>query len=1812
MHTPGYNVVDTLYTSAHTIVSRARREADGRTVILRAPRRPDSTADLAKLRHEYGMLLLLGWGHFLNAREPSRLHPGGVVASEDPGGAPLARIIPGEGMPQETALWIAERLMDRVGEMHQRRILHKDVNPYNVLVDVGARRVELLGFSTATRLPREAPNALSPERIEGLLPYVSPEQTGRMNRPIDHRTDYYSFGVTLYQMLTGRLPFRLSDPMEMVHAHLARTPTPPHELVPAVSRPVSDLVMRLLAKNPEERYQSARGVLADLRAALEQLATLGRVEHLNLGASDRPDLFQIPQRLYGREAEVAALVEAFERASAGRRELVLVAGYSGIGKSAIVREVHKPVVRRRGLYIEGKYEQLKADIPYFALTAAFRGLLRQLLGGSPESLARWRERLLEALGKDGGVLTDVIPELSLIIGGQPPAVELGPSEAQNRFSSLFERFVGVFAGPEHPLVVFLDDMQWADSASLKLVQRLTTGPEELHLLVVGAYRDNEVDAGHPLQLAMKEIERAGARMSSIAVGPLAGPDVVALVTDALRAARGEAEPLATVLLERTHGNPFFLIQFLHALHEEGLLRFDPQSGSFRCDVGEVRRQKGSTDNVIDLMVRRLRRLPERTRATLTLAACIGNLFHLSTLAVVTGRSRAEIAADLWEAVNEGQIVPLLDDLSPEARALLESGRAAAGPPSQERPPSTASQPHSKLGQGDPSQTLPFDADPAALEPIEISYRFLHDRVQQAAYTLISEEERRAVHLKAGRLLLARVSPAALEEQVFDIAGHLNLCLDLIDAPAERRQLTELNLLAGRRARASTAYGVALKHLAVADQLLTDGSWERDYELVYALHLLRAECEFLDANHDAAERLFVDLLGHARTALEKANICVLRTMLYRNAVRYGDAVQVILSGLRLLGVDLPSPDDAERLGAIAAAEAGELKALLAGRAIADLIDLPEVTDPETLVVMDLLEELSIDAIYVGPLLLQVAVFKLVVLSLRHGNARASCSAYAAYGSLLGVAMHDSRAGCAFGQLAMELSRRFGDPRAGCRSGVWYGACVGHFGEPLPVGIAVLREACDMGVRAGDPAYASYAAFFLAVHSMARGESMDEALTELAHYRRHMDAESRLSVLAHRQMALSLKGATRAPGDFDDGTIEEARFIADLRACSVLALQHYHVAKLQALALSGRHEEAMRVIDASIALGDIESILFGQLAPTIFAFYAALSTMIVAQGLSGPERAASEEAALRWLDKLRRWAEGCPANFQHQHLLLSAELARLQGREIDAIDLYEQAIVSASEHGFLQHLALAAERAAELHLDRGRRTLVRGYLVIAHDAYTRWGATAKARTLEERYPHLTAEHVDGGPSGAALDATTVMKAVQTISSEIVLERLLQRMMRIILENAGAERGHLLVHRESGLAEEAAGTAGGEHVTALRSIPVERCTDLPLSIVRYVERTGEILVLDDAANDPRFHADPTVARRRIKSILCAPVVKQRRRLAILYLENNLTTGAFTADRTRVLEVLSSQAAISLENAWLYDTLEQKVAQRTTELQSKNTELERAMSRLVETRNQLLMQEKLASLGALTAGIAHEIKNPLNFVNNFAELSVGLLDDLREQLTAVAGRDPAAAERVTDLLDDLQQIATKINQHGRRADAIVRAMLEHSRGGTGSREAIDINTLLAEYVALACHALRSRDGLEPVAVEASYDASTPRVVLVPQEIGRVFVNLLNNAWYATRAKQATAGSDFAPSIALSTKNLGDHVEIRVRDNGTGVPLAIRDSIFQPFFTTKPAGEGTGLGLSISHEIVQANGGTLRMESEEGQFAEFIVKLPLPGPSVG
>jgi PAS domain S-box-containing protein len=1831
----GNTVLDLAWEDGDQVILRGRRTGAGGEphailAVIPAAEHP-TPPSLDRLVHEYGLRDELDRSWAARPLELVREHARTVLVREDPGGEPLPRAL-GAPMNVESFLRRALGITKALDNVHARGLIHKDLRPANILLDDASGQVWLTGFGSASRLARERQIPQPPELIATAYAYLAPEQTGRMNRSIDSRSDLYSLGVICYEMLTGTLPFTAATPQEWMHCHIARRPVSPAERSKDLPGPISAIIMKLLAKTAEERYQTAAGAAYDLQRCIDAWEAVHRIPGFALGERDTPDRLLIPERLYGRAREIDTLLASFDRVvSEGTPELVLVSGYSGVGKSSVVNELQKALVLPRGLFASGKFDQHKRDIPYATLAQAFQGLIHPLLGKSDADLRDWRNAFVEALGSNGMLIADLVPELKHIIGPQPPVPDLPLRDAQARFHLVMRRFVRVFAQAQHPLALFLDDLQWLDAATLNLLEDLLTSPDLRHLLFIGAYRDNEVDEAHPLMRTLEVIRRAGTPLQQIVLAPLAIEDLQQLLADSLHCMPERAAALAQLAHGKTAGNPYFATQFIAALAAEQLLFFDHGAASWSWDLERIR-AKAYTDNVADLMVGKLNRLPTATLQAIQEFACLGSTAEMLPLGIALGRSEQELHENLWPAVTAELIV-----------------RTATG------------------------------------------YKFIHDLVREAAYSVIPEPLRAAVHLRIGRSLVTHTPPERREGAIFEIVNQINRGADLIESQAERDQAAELNLLAGRRAQASSAYSAALTYLIAGHALLDTDSWEQYYRLTFELEFHRAECEILTGALAAAEERLATLLRESRTIGDTATVVCLSVDLYTNLDQADRAVQIGLECLGSIGIIWSAhPTDQE-----VDAEYTRIWQQLGNRPVEELLELPSMTDTNSRAAVDVLTSMQSPAHFTDGNLVSLIIGRMANLSLEHGNTDGSCFAYVYLGTILEARFGDYVRGLRFGNLGIHLleTRSLGRFRARVYNN--FGMAISPWATHIRASIDLLRYANHAAREAGDVTFEGYSSTNLISASLIAGDSLSDlqkdAESALVFLQRARFGTAIDMVLGQLGLIRALRGLTSDVATFNHAGFDESRFERHLQSNAGLVMSAcwYWVRKMQAYYL------AADITSAVTAAARAEALLWTSPAFIITAdyhFYAAL--VRAAEYGTAPPDARTEIARIlgTHLTLLRVWAANCPDNFDNRAVLVCAEVARIEGRPLDAMHLYDEAVRSANTHGFVHNEALANEVAARFYEALNFATIARTYMRHAAYCYLRWGAVGKVRQLHESYPYLREADSATGPTATVaasveqLDLATVVRVLRAVSSDIVMEKLTDTLIRTAVEHAGAERGVLILFQGNERRIEAEATTGEEAVDV--QVRKEATAVLPQSIIHYVERTQESVILDDASVHGPFSTDPYIRQRRARSVLCLPLTSPLKLIGVLYLENNLASRVFTAPRIAVLKLLASQAAISLENTKLYGDLEEREArirrlvdaniigifiwsiegrileandaflrmlhydrddlhsdrlrwndltppdyaerelQAIDELRATGivqpyekeyfrkdgtrvpvllgcaflaasinegvafvldlTEKKRAEQeardseqRYRDVQAQLAHASRVATMGQLSSSIAHEVAQPIAAAGTNADAALQWL-----------AAHPPNVEKAREAL-------ARIVKNARRAGDVLGRIRELIKKAPPHKDDLDINDTILEIVALT----RGEATKHDILVTTQLAEGLPSVKGDRVQLQQVVLNLIMNAVEAMSA----AEGDRLHELLISARRTADGIVVAVADSGPGIESASLERLREAFYTTKPG--GLGMGLSICTSIVESHGGRLHVTANIPRGAIFEFTLPVePG----
>lgn len=1725
----GFQITQKIHETERSVVYRALRSSDSCPVMLKVLNTQYPTPrELARYRQEYEILGYLnapgvpGVPGVIEAYSLEKRKNTTFLVLEDFGAASLSTSFEEQPPMIERFLDLAIQASAALGHIHQRGVIHKDINPSNIVWNSSSNQLKIIDFGVATRLSTESPTLKDPKVIEGTLAYISPEQTGRMNRRLDYRTDFYSLGVTFYELLTGHLPFEKQDALELVHAHIAARPRPPIELRDDIPPMLSRIIMHLLAKTAEERYQSAWGLKADLEACRALLPGQRRSSVLPLSCEGISDRFEIPQTLYGRGHDTDALLQAFERVGQGPSEIVLITGYSGIGKTSLVRELYKPITKNHAFFITGKFDMLQRAMPYRTIAVAFSQLVRQLLTGTREELLGWQEQLTSALGPNARIMTDLIPDLELVIGPQAEVEALDPTEAKNRLHLAFASFTRVFCKPSHPLVVFLDDLQWADPAALSLLEPLLVEEDIGQLLLIGAYRDDEVNAVHPLSTVLQRLDEKHASISNIHLLPLSLEDITHLLADTLHRPRASLGALAGLVRHRTGGNPFFVNQFLRMLHEEGFLRFDAALPGWRWDMAEIQSTM-ITENVAGLLSAKLRKLPESMLSSLRLAACMGSCFDLDTITMITDQPERETFAMLLEAVREGYIHPTSE---PE----LVTPEGPEGP----------------------------DAQLVIRE-----YKFVHDRVQQAAYALIPAEQLAAIHLGIGRLLLAKLSAAAREERLLELVDHLNLGRALLrDAPEHDPlttvELARLNLAAGKKAKEATAYGAAARYLAVGLELAGE-AWDEHHDLALSLHVEGAHAEHCHGDFERSQALIDTALARETSAVSKARLHQISIIQYTNQARHEEAFRVAREALLLLGQAFPR---AGEMAAAAARELADITQILGDRAIDSLIDAPAMTVDTHRAAIEILSRLAPSAFQTDAKTFDFVSARMVRLSLEHGHTVAGAHGFALYAMVL-VRFRDYQRAYEFGQLSMRLADRLGSAAAKCKTGEVVIAHIHHWAQPLRSADPINAAAFEAGLQSGELQYAGFTLMYRLVNHFYRGDDLQRIESEARSYlqlSKHNKNSAVTNTFEGFRIAVAHLTSARAGDNDRRGAASSASDAEHIARCHeeacFFALGVYYVLKCQVLYVLREYDQALQ---AAIEGEKLLDYIPGLISEAALCFYHSLCLCALFED-STPEQQAERWRTLEsHQEQMRVWMEHCPENFGHMYLLVAAEMARITGDDFTAVQRYAQAIEAADENELRQDLALANELAARFWLAKGMSPYAMFHMRDAHYGYSLWGATGKAAMLEAHHAGLRMRPWGSGPHRREINATvnhpaassnpdeqldlaSVIKASQALSGEIALDKLLARLIGIVIENAGAQHGFLLLKRKDQLVIEAMGTLDERDVQVLQSLPLERMREqralLSTAIVNYVLRSKETVVLHDAAQEGPFVGDPYVVTNKPRSILCMPLVNQGQVNGVVYLENNLSPYAFTPERVALLNILATQMTISLDNSLLYSNLQQA-----------SQDLER-----------------------LLHSIAHDLKEPLRAIQSFSELLARRYEaDIDMKGRDYLARIVNAGQRLGLLLDGIR-------------------MISEIRRSERPRTTMTGELLIQEVMGRLRAVIDRTQGLVRIA------ADLPELTVDRRWAAEAVYQLIRNALQYTR-------EGMSPDIEIAPYQGSDGVGLVIMDRGPGIPDGYEEKAFELF--RRIVGreiQGTGAGLAIVRQVAMKHGGNVWLCPRAGGGTEAYI----------
>ncbi len=1715
----GYQIKEQQYVGRHSVICRGKRLLDDQPVILKLLKTSyPSNEQISLMQREFEIAQLLPSDSVVQNETMIQEEGYYGLVMNDFGGESLDQFSQKNGLSLSDFFQLSLLMGHIVHQLHRHSILHKDINLSHFIWNPSTNQLKITDFGCASELSQEQPRFRPLSQVEGTLAYISPEQTGRMNRAIDYRSDFYSLGASFYELLAGHPPFRTQDTLELIHAHLALPPEPLSTLKPEIPEPLSDLVLKLLAKDAEDRYQSIHGLKQDLMRCWEDWQTNHTIRPFVLGSYEVIDQFQLPQRLYGRTQEVHALLSALKRVTQGESELCLITGPAGIGKTSLVQEIYQALTLQRGYFISGKFDQLKRNIPYVGFIEAFQNLIHSLLAEGASALQKWRSELLHALKDQGQVIVEVIPEMEWIIGAQPTLPKLPYLENQQRFHQVFQRFIQTFAQADHPLVVFLDDLQWVDSGSLKLIEALFSGKQSHSLLLIVSYRDNETPFNHPWQQTLKTLLEGTTQVSTLPLSPLTDSHIGTWLKDTFSVSGTSIQQLAALIQTKTEGNPFFIREFLKSLHTQQLIRFDAQTNQWCWDIDQIRDCQ-ITENVVEMLGEKLQRLSPSTLSILQLAACVGNRFDLKTLALLEKRSPIHIAQELKEALQLGHITPLNDQY----------------------------------------QFVEFQ-DVNAISDLKIEYRFVHDRVQQSAYETLPAIQRPQRHWRIGQVLLESLAEEDQVTRLFDIINHLNAGISEITQDAERKTLIDMNLQAAQRAKKANAYSVAYDYVKIALNQLHQRSnpWHTHYSQTHAVYEEAVATAVLCSQYEDLRLWSNALLENAKTLLDCINTHQERLNAYMAQNRFADVMQEGLDALKSLGIQFPQAPEASFIQDALQEITPRLKSL----SLDDLLTLPPMTDPHQLAAMQLLDKLYLSAFLVSPPLAVLISIKQVELALNFGYARESIPAYTSFAMNLYPLTGDIELSYRLGKLSLQLidqkQELFYYPTVYLISAGF----LLHWKESLHDLIPGYREAYRLGMEYGNHFGMVNCLFgHVSWKYLVGAPPLNIVERELAEATQTVHELKQEQALVNHQILWqvfkNLLDREPMPWKLKGEAYDEEKMVPlhqDAKQFTALFVVTLNKGTL--CYWFEQHEEALNYLEQTFQ----NPFLSGTVYRPIAQMYLSLTQLALCSKSEPEEAAQLIEHVVSNQSSMKQWMEIGPANCKHRYLLVEAELARIQERFDEARELFDLAIEAAQQAQYPHEEAMACELAGTFYLSLNRQRVAHHYFQEAYYGYQKWGAEALTQKLENRFPQWFRE-VQSTLSHdiQTIDVTSVFKALQVLSEEIVLDKLLRKAMAIMIENAGAQIGCLLgpVSETSPVAE-----SDSWQIEVFQG--TETTPELPWKIINYVIHTKTYLVLNDASQEPRFQLDPYLQKYHPQSVLCAPILHQGKLVAILYLQNDLAPGVFTQNRVAILKYLSAQAAISLVNARLYAQQEKALA--------------------LETQSRQALQEADRLKDEFLANTSHELRTPLYGM-------VGLAEALLE-----GGQDTFSSIQ----LGDLQTIV----HSGKHLSVLLNDLLDFSK--IRHRElrlqprSVDLHHL-GNLVLALCQGMTPKP---EVALLNQIPTAFPLVHADENRLHQILFNLVSNAWKFTHRGE----------VVLMASHESQTVRISIRDTGLGIEPENMSQIFEAFqqadgSIAREYG-GTGLGLAITQKLVELHGSHLEVDSQPGQGSTFSFSLPVATPN--
>ncbi len=1734
---PGYDIVEEIGRAPFKLMVRAIRTEDSVAVILKIALTSDPESSVYKeMEHEFSVSHVRLFDNILNYTGKIRLENYLVLELSDFTGKNLSQYIEQE-IPLRAALSIASSLVQIVSELHYNGILHRDIRPENFLIDLDTLDIRLTDLKFSCQLGKE--DCISEVVNNNLISfeYISPEQSGRMSHKEDYRSDYYTLGIVLYRLFAGKLPFENADHNELMHAHMAKQAIAPSQVNDKIPSAVSDLILKLIEKKPEGRYQTTKGILHDLNQCKSQLMVYGEIVPFQVGQYDLRGFFEISKQLYGREKEIDFIFSAFENAKY-KNEMVLVHGTSGIGKSSLVQQVKDRLGEKEALFVTGKFEQYVQNIPFEAVVKAFEELICKISRGDSSRVAVWKRAILEAVGDYGQVIIEVIPQLELITGKQPEVQALNPVESQVRFVNVFSSFINVFTKKDHPLVIFLDDLQWADASSLRFLSRVMEAVEGRYLFIIGSYRDNELSEDHPLVHTLEEMRKGGKNFHQIGLSSLKVSEISALVADTFSCPPYAARPLAEIIFTKTLGNPFFICESLKTLYRENLICFDDRVNNWVWDITAILGYSDSKTS-LELLTHRMNQLPETVRHTLSYASCIGQQFNLELLAALSDKTPQETAEEIKELIGANLI-------------NISSERTA-----------------------DPDRFLS-----------RVIYGFTHDQVQQAAYALLTGHVKRELHLSIGYFMLERLSARETDSQIFEIVNHLNHGAGTVEADKERYRLAALNLKAGRKAKISVAYPVALEYFKTGIKFLSEQDWDYQYQLVHDLHTECAESTYLTGDLEGMEALTAIILQNSISIQDRVNTYQIQIQSLIFHDKGDQAIKLSLNVLRELGVSFPQPVGNVHILAAYLKTRWNMR----GMKIEDLEQLPLMTDISALAVMRIMQSITAIVFVRIPLLYPLMVLKMVSLSIKYGNAPESALTYITYAAIDNAIRGQNQACYQYGKMALKLLEKVESLAVRERSVLIFNIINRPAGEHISHSLEPLKRSYKVGIELGDIEYCIYSSSAYCFFLLLSGKNLSWIKEEMIHYNHlpksfseHHNSNQNEALI---QIVSNLLGENEKPVELNGVYFNEGENFSGITALNeqsrVFTCFTY---KMILCYMTGQYEPGLQ--NAKLALLYMDNVKGMLFQPLFYFYYSLLNFTLFCNDKSQKHYL---KTAVTYKEKSKKWADQVPVNYLHRQYLLEAEYFRCTDKNDKATLFYDKAIKQAQDNSYCQDEALANELYGNYWINKGQHRLGDIYINSAIEAYQKWGCLLKCDQLKAKYTDQTDLSGEFLKSGSQLpksknanipsiDLSTLMKASMAISSEVVFARLMDKLMKFAIENAGAQSGFFILDWGGKLFIEARQTVE-EQQSDVRKIPLEESHLVPRSIIEYVFQTQSDVVLNDAKADEQFKDDPVIMESEIKSALCIPALNQGKVVGVLYLENNLTRGVFTQERTELLKLLSGQIAVSIENAILYEKLEQKVAVRTAEIQVQKEEIE---------RQKLLVEEKTRFKEQFFANMSHEIRTPMTAIIGMSEL---IFD--------------------TQLSAKQLEYAKGIRYSSENLLAIINDILDYSKIEAGKFSFVNKPFDIRDRMNRLGYVLKVIAEEKGIALHINvHEEISAQLIGDPLRLHQILLNLVSNA-----IKFTEHGAVWIDVSSLSINEESEELLFKIRDTGIGIAEDKLQYIFETFtridedLNSKQT--GTGLGLFIAKRLVEEQGGKMTVTSQLKVGTEFCFNLSFEPCGIG